>query len=444
MFRAFVLAVVFAAPTLVLAQQSVADRQRELQSQLDQLESQIAAQQTLLDSAQSAHRTLQSQIDILDAEIKKTELQIQAINVTIQQLNNGISADDNTLSALSAKLAGEKESLAEIMRQTEMLDTYSVIEVVLSTKDVTTFFADLDAFISIQNSLASSFDEIARTSTATEDAKAKLEEKLTEQQELQTEAKLARQQVLVQEKEKQQLLTATKGQEATYQKIISSTQKTAAQVRAELFQLAGGGGQIPLPTAIALAKQAGAATGVRPAFILAILQQETSLGANVGQCFLTNTPNKGDGKNKNTGAPVRNVMKGSRDVDPFISLTGALGFDPFSMPVSCPPGYGYGGAMGPSQFIPSTWVLYQDRISKLAGHYGAPANPWDNRDAFIATALYMADLGAAAQTPSAERTAALKYFAGANYRKSAYAFYGDAVMEFAADFKEQIDILYGA
>jgi membrane-bound lytic murein transglycosylase B len=136
-------------------------------------------------------------------------------------------------------------------------------------------------------------------------------------------------------------------------------------------------------------------------------------------------------------------MKGSRDVDPFTAITSALGLDPFAMPVSCPQETGYGGGMGPAQFIPSTWVPYQNRIAKLAGHPGVPANPWDNLDAFTAIALYMTDLGAGAQTPSAERTAALKYFAGGYYRNPAFAPYGDNVMKYAANFQQEIDILNG-
>jgi hypothetical protein len=56
----------------------------------------------------------------------------------------------------------------------------------------------------------------------------------------------------------------------------------------------------------------------------------------------------------------------------------------------------------------------------------------------------MSDNGADAQTPAAERLAALRYLAGwKNATKSAYAFYGDNVMEYAADFQSQIDVING-
>lgn len=98
--------------------------------------------------------------------------------------------------------------------------------------------------------------------------------------------------------------------------------------------------------------------------------------------------------------------------------------------------------MGPAQFIPSTWILYKDRIAKATGDN--PPNPWSARDAVFATAILMMDNGADAQTPAAERLAALRYLAGwKNATKSAYAFYGDNVMDFAADFQTQINVIGG-
>ena len=101
--------------------------------------------------------------------------------------------------------------------------------------------------------------------------------------------------------------------------------------------------------------------------------------------------------------------------------------------------------MGPGQFIPSTWMLLASRVSSAAGHPSTFANPWNNMDAFTATAILMADNGAAARTPDAERTAALRYFAGwGNASNPAYAFYGDSVMSFAAQFQSDIDTLSGS
>ena len=51
--------------------------------------------------------------------------------------------------------------------------------------------------------------------------------------------------------------------------------------------------------------------------------------------------------------------------------------------------------MGPAQFIASTWVLFQDRITAALGLSTTP-NPWNPQDAFMASSLYLSDLGAGA------------------------------------------------
>ncbi len=65
-------------------------------------------------------------------------------------------------------------------------------------------------------------------------------------------------------------------------------------------------------------------------------------------------------------------------------------------------------------------------------------------DAFTATALLLADNGATAGTPEAERLAALRYYAGyGGASNPAYAFYGDGVIGYATQFQNDIDTLSG-
>jgi len=431
-------------PHFTHADDDIGARRAALQKQLDTLEGQIAQTQTVLTGLNGEHQSIQRDINILDAGIKKSQLQIQATQVQIQALAENITVHASTIGTLSGRLSDERDSLAQIVRKTHEIDDYSLVELVFSSEDLSGFFGDLDSFATLKEQLGESSQELTRTKTATETEKGALETQKAETERLKQIQAAEQQKIKDQQAQKKVLLAKTQSQEATYQSIIAAQQKTAAQIRAELFALAGGGGAISLPVAITLAKQAGAATGVRPALILAILKQETDLGKNVGQCLMTNSPNKGDGKGKNTGTPFDGVMKPTRDVDPFMQITSTLGIDPYTQPISCPPPYGYGGAMGPGQFIPSTWVIYADRVAKLAGHPSTPANPWNNLDAFTATALLMADNGATAQTPAAERMAALRYFAGwGNASNPAYAFYGDGVMGFVDQFQSDIDTLGG-
>src|SRR5262249_38632221 len=126
--------------------------------------------------------------------------------------------------------------------------------------------------------------------------------------------------------QKQQVLAATQLSEAAQQKVLAANQAKAEQIRAALFPLRDTGA-IQFGDALTYAKQAQAKTGVDPAFILAILTQESNLGANVGQCYLSNDTT-GAGIGKNTGTVFANVMSPTRDVPIFLQLAASLGFDP--------------------------------------------------------------------------------------------------------------------
>ena len=116
----------------------------------------------------------------------------------------------------------------------------------------------------------------------------------------------------------------TKGEEEVYQALLESQRRTAAQLRNALFTLLGGGGGIPFPDAVELAQYASRVTGVDDALILAILEQETNIGSNLGSCLFTDN------------ASDRPVMHPDRDEPVFLAIAEALGFDPYTRTVSCP------------------------------------------------------------------------------------------------------------
>jgi peptidoglycan hydrolase CwlO-like protein len=412
------------------------EQRSALEKQLADLEEEMRRTDATIGALKSEGETLSRDIAILEGEIKRAKLKVKSVEIKIQQLSKGIKVHTETIGELSEKIAHEQESLAQIIRKTREIDNYSLVEAVFSSEDISEFFSDLDSFTAIKGALKASTGELRGAREETSDAKSALEGERTDQQTLRSELVLAQKEVENKEQEKRTLLSETQGQESMYKKLKSTQEQAAAAIRARLFPLRDAQG-IPFGTAVQYAKTAAKQTGVRAALILAILSQESDLGANVGQCLVTDITT-GDGKGKNTGTPFAGVMKAPRDTVPFERITKGVGRDWASTPVSCPQPGGYGGAMGPTQFIPSTWAIYEARLAGVLGV--AATDPWNASHAITATGLYLTDVGAAGGDYLSEHTAAAKYNAGGNWATLGQG-YANSVMAKAAKFQKDIDFL---
>lgn len=169
------------------------------------------------------------------------------------------------------------------------------------------------------------------------------------------------------------------------------------------------------------AKLASDKTGVPTSFILAIFAQETGSGTNLGTCLWS--------------APkVMREDNVRKDKTAFTTIMTELGLSRESKSVSCPFGSGWGGGMGYTQFIPTTWLEQRIDSKNYLGHM---PSPWNLQDAIMTSAVYLKKLGAI----SDPRNAACKYYSGSKCdpnRTPANAFYGDQVMGKMASLEKQI------
>ncbi|MEI6397053.1 MAG: lytic murein transglycosylase [Candidatus Taylorbacteria bacterium] len=400
-----------------------------------------AAAQRQLEVAQGQSVSFTQAIAVLAAKIKVAQLDIKSKNLLIQTLGNDIQVKSKHIDDLKIRIEKGKQTLADILRKTDEIDSYNLSEVLLSQSTLSGFFQDMDSFSSIRESLQTVFDELRddqASTTAEKDA-------LTERQNKELDARYAIQQqekkIQYDQVEQRSLLALSKQKEKTYASVVAEKAAQAAKIRAALFPLAGSQ-KIPFGTALQYAEEASTKTGVRPAFLLAILTNESALGADVGQCYLSNVQT-GEGIKVSTGKLSPNVMKPTRDVGPFLDITKSLGLDPLRTVVSCqqPSVGGWGGAMGPAQFIASTWVSFVDRIKMMLSVSGTPS-PWNAEHAFMASALYLSDLGAGRGGYTAERNAACRYYSGRYCSESnKIASYGDNAIRQATVIQNNIDLL---
>ncbi len=434
------------APTGELFAQELSPSERAaLQAEYDQTLREIEEVEKTIDGLKQQQKTITGDISLLTAQINQAEAVLRQKNLTIKTISGEINQKTQKINTLNTRIERGRVSLAELIRRTRELDSYSLAEAVLSDEDFSDFFADFDSFSAIQKDLQVLFFSIREAKAETEKEKQALAQKKDQEEDAKYVIETKKKEVAKNEAEKKQLLAVVDQTKAVQDSFLAQKQAKAEQIRAALFGLRDSEG-IPFGTALEYANVASQKTGVRAALILAILSQESDLGKNVGSCYVKNL-DTGDGVGKNTGNPFQQVMKAPRDTVPFQRITSAVGREWSMTPVSCPlgavyvVGRGFGGAMGPSQFIPSTWEIFRTRIASAVGV--KEPNPWNAQHAIIATAIYLKDLGAAGGTYTAERNASCRYYSGraCDNKKPANTFYGNQVLVKAAQFQENIDFL---
>lgn len=405
------------------------------EAQLKDLEAQIAQDEQTLAQYSSQGKTLQSEITRLNTKIAQLNLQIKAITLNLNSLSSQITDTKDKITQTESDITTETGYLADILQKVYENEKTNVVEVMLANPKLSDFFLDLNNLISVQDDVRNTLQHIIQLKSDLMDQKEVLASEYGDTEQLKA-YQLAQQAAAKQTaSQKNDLLKVTKGQESKYQQLVAEKQKTAAQIRSQLYELIGGG-ELQFGEAYRLAKIAQDATGVRAAVILAVLDRESALGRNVGKCKYDENPYYP------TQASNPTTMHPTRDIPIFLQIAQQLNLNPESLTVSCPiPRDGaYGGGMGPAQFIPSTWIKYADKIGSVSGH--VPPSPWNNLDAFIATALYLKDAGAANASTYNEKVAAAKYYAGGNWRNYINS-YGAAVAAKAADFQDDINVLNG-
>ena len=145
----FVLILFFILPLLTYSQtaeEAVSSRRAELERELSQLEIEIKEQEEILSEKRAQSQSLERDVAILDADIRKSELSIRARELSIAKLSKDIAGKEQTVESLNEKLKREKRSLAQLIRKRNEIDSFSLVEVILSNKNLSEFFKDVDTF----------------------------------------------------------------------------------------------------------------------------------------------------------------------------------------------------------------------------------------------------------------------------------------------------------
>jgi peptidoglycan hydrolase CwlO-like protein len=415
------------------ATSDIAQQRQELEQRLQEIQQQISQYQKELVGIKGEKNTLTNKIRQLQSQQATLRLQIEETNLQLSFIDAQVLTVQSAIAELNAKKEKLQNQLGESIRQLNRLDQRSLIYVVLMSRSLSEIFDQIQGYEQLVSGIGTIFKEIRVSNEQLKQQEEILNHQREESQNL-LGVKTLQQNLLVSSVNEQgALLSKTKGRESEYQNMLSTSQQEASAIRNQIYQLFNVGKQITFGQAVEIASWVADQTGVPTAFLLAILTQESNLGQNVGTCNRSGDP---------AWKSWKAIMKPERDQQPFLQITSELGLDPDVTPVSCPMfdksgnQIGWGGAMGPAQFIPSTWMGYKDKVSALTGN--RPASPWDIRDAFVAAAILLKANGADS-TRQGQWNAAMRYFSGGT--NPAYSFYGDSVLELADKYRADIDKL---
>jgi len=378
--------------------------------QIEEIQRQIEQYQREIDQNRSKAKTLQGEINALNAQINQIALEIKSLGISISKTNLQVGDTQGKIAAAEQKIAKDQLVLAQYLRVVYKNDQESLTNILLKNETISEFFNDLNSVRTNHDNLKATIDAIKKQKASLETQKVELEEYKAELDQEQRLEQLNKRNLDQFKTQKDRLLKDTKGQESKYQELVKKSQKDIEAIRAQIQFLIQGG--LTAEDAVKYAQLAAIGAGIRPAFLLALLETESRLGKNVG------TGNWRDDmylcyQRLATYYSSRRqyyLNRAETEKAAFFSIINKLGLDPDTVKVSREPSYGCGGAMGPAQFIPSTWLGYEAEVIRITGHN--PPNPWNFQDAFTASATKLARGGATSKDKAGEIRAAKAYISG--------------------------------
>lgn len=399
------------------------------EEQIKELERRISEYQAQISEKQKESKTLEREISTLDAQINKLKAEIRSLELAVETTNLEIEEISERIDQTIAKIEKLRKSLSTFIRLVAQADQESLLEIILKNKDISDFFGNLENIRLASKNAENTLNTLKNLKTELNQKKEELEDKKSELVQLKNIQTIQKRNLDSKKEERSELLIKTRGQEKRFQELVKLTKKDIEKIREQIqFLLLQG---ISLEDAIKFGQLAAIRVGIRPSFLLAILDVESQLGRKIGsgnwfddmyQCYI------------NLGKPSR----AEEEKAAFFEITKKLGLDPNSVKVSAKPPYGCGGAMGPAQFLPTTWLLYEEEVARLVGR--RPPNPWNIEDAFMAAAVKLATAGAINKNFEGESRAAKVYLSGnPNCTKRICSYYVDLVLSKAEELDKQLN-----
>ncbi len=419
---------------------------------LEACDKEIAVTRKALSKKQGETSGVKYEIRKLDQKIKLSELYVNQKLAIANRLKRNINETENDIKKLNSNLERVNKSLKSLIFQRNQVEANTALEAILSKKTISEFFGDNDTSKFVETKIAKEIKKVKKERDTLQRLTIELEEKESVERDLAYDRKKESVKIVKNKKYKRELLNILKKEEGGLKITIGNKEKAKRAILAKVFKVASGA-KVSFGEAYNIINPYKRALGMDPAFVMAILFQESGaggkIGGNIGQCTYKQYNKHGSAKGGKT------MMKNSQH-KAFESIMKGLGRNAKTQKISCaiPRDGGYGGAMGPAQFMPNTWMEIRASAGKIVGKSATSMSPFTNQDSFVASAAYLKKQYYSASCNKyardykhiqstrtlRERCAASRYYAGGNWFKFRMS-YGESVVRRANRFRADIKTL---
>ena len=148
-----------------------------------------------------------------------------------------IDDTQNSINRTTAKISEVTGSLADLMQLQHEKDQVSPIEIILIGEDFSAFFDEVMELEAINNKTQQLLDEIQGLRFNLQDQQENMFNEKDDLEKVIDLNSLQKEENTKQQKEKQTVLTQTKGQEVLYQKYLEESNQKANTIRKKIFEL---------------------------------------------------------------------------------------------------------------------------------------------------------------------------------------------------------------
>jgi len=393
------------------------DNQAELsakQDELAELDKKIKALSQKHETASNEAELAADQLAYISQQLNAAQLQYDQTLLSITVIREEISQSEEQSVVIQADIADLRLRLKEALRSLYQHERTSFLDVILGSSNLGALLSERRTYRELQQRALEQADKLHARQQDLSQHIGDLEKQQQQMQQLKELQAYQQADLSTQKTDKNNFLKLKQTDQAQYAREIATTKQTRAEIEQDLFSLQGIGVELALNDAYQSARFASSVTGVRPSLLLGIVKVETNVGESLG-----------------SGTFPDDMHPASREA--FLRLTEKLQLDPHNTPISRRPAsyQGWGGAIGPGQFMPDTWERLSSRVSDLMKK--PTPDPFTLTDSLVAVGIMLADRGAT--DPAKEIEAIGRYIAGPNWQY--HLWYSTRVLAVAAEYEKE-------